>query len=130
MEKIRDLSHISATNLTIDHQHYRSKRQTCKPPIFCNRNRFRTADGSCNNLRNPRWGKSFECVIRLLDPDYSDGLFDFLMMNIPFESIYFFAIKVFRNHVYLHQVIHYRMQECYPVEYIHKKMHKEILHIC
>lgn len=89
MEKIRDLSHISATNLTIDHQHYRSKRQTCKPPIFCNRNRFRTADGSCNNLRNPRWGKSFECVIRLLDPDYSDGLFDFLLMNEPFESIFF-----------------------------------------
>nr|XP_046910978.1 peroxidase-like [Dermatophagoides farinae]XP_046910979.1 peroxidase-like [Dermatophagoides farinae] len=78
LEKIRDLSHIHATNLTIDHHHHhhhhRSKRQACKPPIFCNRNRFRTADGSCNNLRNPRWGKSFECVIRLLDPDYSDGI--------------------------------------------------------
>lgn len=70
LDNIRDLSHIQVQHI-IPHQ--RSKRQSCKPPIFCNRSRFRTADGSCNNLRNPRWGKSFECIIRLLDPAYADG---------------------------------------------------------
>lgn len=71
MANIRDLSHIHSNNVATLR---RSKRQTCKPPIFCNRSPFRSADGSCNNLRNPRWGKSFECIIRLLDPDYSDGI--------------------------------------------------------
>ncbi|KAF7490083.1 Chorion peroxidase [Sarcoptes scabiei] len=73
LDKTRDLSQIHSDHLGVEH-HRRGKRQTCKPPIFCNRNKFRTADGSCNNLNNPRWGKSFECVIRLLDPAYSDGI--------------------------------------------------------
>ncbi|XP_017490205.1 PREDICTED: peroxidasin-like, partial [Rhagoletis zephyria] len=71
LDNIRDLSHIQVQHIL---PHQRSKRQSCKPPIFCNRSRFRTADGSCNNLRNPRWGKSFECIIRLLDPAYADGV--------------------------------------------------------
>lgn len=70
LDNIRDLGHIHGQHL----KGHRSKRQTCKPPIFCNRSRFRTPDGSCNNLNNVRWGKSFECVIRLLDPAYSDGI--------------------------------------------------------
>ncbi|XP_054168948.1 peroxidasin homolog [Oppia nitens] len=58
------------------HRLVRRKRQTCRSqqPINCFRSRFRTFDGSCNNERNPRWGKSFECVARLLDPNYADGV--------------------------------------------------------
>lgn len=36
--------------------------------------KYRSHDGSCNNRYHPYWGKSFTCHIRLLPPDYSDGI--------------------------------------------------------
>ncbi|CAG2214824.1 PXDN [Mytilus edulis] len=39
----------------------------------CNRNdRYRTADGSCNNIRNPLWGASITTQARFLPPEYGD----------------------------------------------------------
>ncbi len=35
--------------------------------------RYRTIDGSCNNLRYPLWGKSFRPMNRFLPAEYSDS---------------------------------------------------------
>lgn len=35
--------------------------------------KYRTIDGSCNNMQHPLWGKSFRAVHRFLPPDYGDG---------------------------------------------------------
>ncbi|CAL4122234.1 unnamed protein product, partial [Meganyctiphanes norvegica] len=38
--------------------------------------KYRTADGSCNNIRNPHWGMSETPLRRLLPPKYEDGIRD------------------------------------------------------
>lgn len=40
----------------------------------CRRSKYRTADGSCNNVVNPEWGKAFTPFNRLISPDYGDGI--------------------------------------------------------
>jgi hypothetical protein len=43
-------------------------------PISCDRNsRYRSIDGTCNNLQNPYWGASFTVFDRLAPALYEDG---------------------------------------------------------
>ncbi|XP_026319857.1 peroxidase [Hyposmocoma kahamanoa] len=47
----------------------------CQSPPPCPPSKYRSQDGSCNNLKNPwRWGVSRTPFRRVLPPDYGDGL--------------------------------------------------------
>ncbi|XP_074598767.1 uncharacterized protein LOC141853355 [Brevipalpus obovatus] len=44
------------------------------PSKPCRDSKYRTIDGSCNNVRYPFWGKSNVCHARLLPAAYDDGV--------------------------------------------------------
>lgn len=46
------------------------------PPASCPSTRYRSYDGSCNNLRNPVWGTPNTPYTRLLPANYGDGKFE------------------------------------------------------
>nr|ACF32960.1 peroxinectin [Scylla serrata] len=50
--------------------------EMCPPNPDCRgiNQKYRTADGSCNNQANPVWGKSNTPVQRILPPTYNDGV--------------------------------------------------------
>lgn len=41
---------------------------------YCAQSKYRTYDGFCNNPYHPYWGKANVCHIRLMSPDYADGI--------------------------------------------------------
>ncbi|XP_040075497.2 chorion peroxidase-like [Ixodes scapularis] len=43
-------------------------------PDNCQRGRYRSLDGSCNNLAQPAWGKALTCHSRMGGPIYDDGV--------------------------------------------------------
>ncbi|KAI1309042.1 Peroxidasin [Halotydeus destructor] len=51
-----------------------------RPRMTCRDSRFRSEDGSCNNLKSPRLGMSLECLQRLVDAEFADG------RSVPRES--------------------------------------------
>lgn len=46
----------------------------CPKDPVCSLSRYRNADGACNNLLYPRWGKAFSPYNRVLNPSYGDGI--------------------------------------------------------
>ncbi|XP_017488317.1 PREDICTED: chorion peroxidase-like, partial [Rhagoletis zephyria] len=46
-------------------------------PRCSEREKYRTIDGSCNNLNEPIWGKSNTQYSRMMPPAYSDGISEF-----------------------------------------------------
>ncbi|XP_046332929.2 lactoperoxidase-like [Haliotis rufescens] len=50
-------------------------RLNCASSLKCNKySKYRTADGSCNNLAHTSWGKASIPMRRWLIPDYDDGV--------------------------------------------------------
>ncbi|XP_041968239.1 peroxidase-like [Aricia agestis] len=48
----------------------------CGPQVVCCvKTRYRSLNGSCNNLENPGWGTPNSTYLRLLPPSYADGLY-------------------------------------------------------
>lgn len=47
----------------------------CAPTVRCSENaKYRTFNGSCNNLERPTWGAANTPFLRLLNAEYSDGI--------------------------------------------------------
>ena len=46
---------------------------TCPRLPVCLLTKYRTYDGTCNNLRKPSWGSSLTPMERLASPEYGDG---------------------------------------------------------
>jgi hypothetical protein len=45
-----------------------------QPAGPCGKSKYRTLDGTCNNLENPAWGVANSKYARLLTPKYADGI--------------------------------------------------------
>lgn len=66
---------VSVSNFPSSHSCFNYYRNNWNQQLkYCAQNKFRTIDGFCNNLYHPYWGKSNVCHIRLLSPDYADGI--------------------------------------------------------
>ncbi|XP_035725197.1 peroxidase-like [Vespa mandarinia] len=64
------------TSPTVHHVFPLPRRMTCGDTFNgqCQRNRYRSFDGTCNNLFNPTWGAANTRYGRLLLPNYADGI--------------------------------------------------------
>ena len=80
--KYQLVTHLPTISLTRQYEQYNRVGDVSCTPYYnqhyeCSRqyaNKYRAIDGSCNNLYHPYWGRSNICHIRLLPPDYSDGI--------------------------------------------------------
>ena len=50
-----------------------SLEETCEKPLRCHDSKFRTIDGSCNNLQHGHWGRAETALQRIGMAAYADG---------------------------------------------------------
>lgn len=64
-----------------------------------NRNRYRTINGYCNNLKNPKWGAQLTPYGRLIPANFDDGEFDSRKVKDKFlNSTLSFDVQVVEIH--------------------------------
>ncbi|XP_046342547.2 peroxidase-like [Haliotis rufescens] len=69
------LSHEYREKFLLVQSGKRTSKDVCSSSVVCNKtDMFRSADGSCNNIRHPDWGKSFIPLRRFLLPKYDDDI--------------------------------------------------------
>nr|CAH0110491.1 unnamed protein product [Daphnia galeata] len=56
---------------------------TCIPDPVCRPSKYRTIDGSCNNLKSPVMGRSNTQLGRYLAPKYDDGIWEARDIGMP-----------------------------------------------
>ncbi|XP_050543951.1 peroxidase-like [Daktulosphaira vitifoliae] len=47
---------------------------TCPRTSFCQPHKYRSTDGSCNNIQHEQWGRASTALQRILPPKYADGV--------------------------------------------------------
>lgn len=73
----------------------------CAPIVKCNPNaKYRSANGSCNNLEIPTWGASKTPMLRMIDANYDDGYYKLRLQTngkeLPAPRV--INLNVFLNH--------------------------------
>ncbi|CAG0884485.1 unnamed protein product [Darwinula stevensoni] len=87
-QAIYGLPYFNVTNTLISN--------TCPQAPRCKKTIYRSLDGSCNNLRNPAWGRAQTPFQRILPPAYEDG-FDAPRVSVsgaPLPSVRLVSITV------------------------------------
>merc|ERR1719318_125396 len=62
-----ELRQLSVTNTPL-------QQDTCTSSAACTDSKYRTLDGSCNNLAHSDWGKAGQPYVRMATNSYTDGL--------------------------------------------------------
>ncbi|VVC34718.1 Haem peroxidase,Haem peroxidase, animal type [Cinara cedri] len=74
--------------------------QKCAPQVTCDPNsKYRTINGSCNNVQNPTWGASMTPFYRYMDPVFSDGISKFRVQSdgSPLPNARTLTLTLFQN---------------------------------
>ncbi|XP_050063420.1 myeloperoxidase-like [Aphis gossypii] len=74
--------------------------EKCAPRITCDPNaKYRTINGSCNNLQNPSWGEALTPFYRYMNPMFSDGISDFLLQSdgSPLPNARNLILRIFKD---------------------------------
>jgi peroxidase len=54
---------------------------------FCFPQKYRTSNGECNNVKNPMWGVTGAAYLRIMEPQYEDGVGTPRTMNIDGKTL-------------------------------------------
>uniref|UniRef100_A0A7E4VZX5 Chorion peroxidase n=1 Tax=Panagrellus redivivus TaxID=6233 RepID=A0A7E4VZX5_PANRE len=67
---------------------------------LCENKRYRSIDGSCNNVANPMWGAAYSPLQRFADPEYADGISTIRgskIANAELPNVRFLSTALFRD---------------------------------
>ncbi|XP_043217352.1 peroxidase-like [Amphibalanus amphitrite] len=68
LESVAGLVKVTLRNTSLE--------ETCEKPLRCRDSKYRTIDGSCNNLQHGHWGRAETALQRIGMAAYADGLLE------------------------------------------------------